>query len=74
MVTYDQFLISVNYFKAFHLSDTQLKRIFNHYADPKLKTLDYMKLTQEVAGPPNKNKHKLAKEILSNLATKSSKY
>jgi hypothetical protein len=32
-----------------------------------------MAFAKAIAGPPNKNRHKLAKEILAGLSTKSSK-
>jgi hypothetical protein len=37
MVNKEQFLVALGYFKAFHLSDTQLKKIFEHFMEAKTK-------------------------------------
>lgn len=73
MIDYEKFIMALGYFKQFHLSDTQIKKLYNHHMQKDNKQLNYMNFAKAIAGPPNKNKMKLAKEILSNLSTKQSK-
>lgn len=70
LVDYEQFKVSIGYFKAFHLSDSQVKKLFNHYSESKGKKVNYMKLAKAIAGQPKKNRVSQAKEMLSNLASK----
>lgn len=74
LVDYEQFKVSIGYFKAFHLSDSQVKKLFNHYSESKGKKVNYMKLAKAIAGQPKKNRVSQAKELLSNLASKQKSY
>lgn len=65
--------MALGYFKCFHLSDTQLKKLFEHFMNKDTKMINYMNFTKAIAGPPNKNRVKIARDVLSNLASKSSK-
>ena len=59
--------------KAWHLSDSQIKRLFEHFMIKESKMLNYISFAKAIAGPPNLNRLKQARDVLSSLASKQSK-
>merc|ERR1712032_1538187 len=43
-IDFENFKIALGYFKCFHLSDTQLKKLFEHFAKNS-KTINYVQFT-----------------------------
>ena len=65
--------MALGYFKCFHLSDTQLKKLYEHFMNKDTKMINYMHFTMAIAGPPNKDRVKKARDVLSSLSAKSTK-
>lgn len=63
----------MGYFKYFYLSDTQIKKLYEHFMNKDNKMINYINFTKAIAGPPNKNRVSLAKDILSDLSSKQAK-
>jgi nicotinic acid phosphoribosyltransferase len=62
-IDYAAFETALGYFRNFHLSDTQLKKLFAHQAK-NTKMINYMNFAKDIAGPPNDKRIKAAKDIL----------
>ena len=67
-ITKEQFLTALGYFKCFHLSDTQIKKLYEHFMIKSSKKINYISFTKAVAGPLNKSRVDHAKDILSDLS------
>lgn len=64
----EKFKMGISYMKAFHLSDSQVKRLFEHFMNKDTKKLNYMAFAKAIAGPPNQNRLNKARDVLTNLA------